>query len=169
MLGHYRIIDKLGAGGMGDVYRAHDQSLGREVAIKLLPEEWASDTERLARFEREARLLAALNHLNVATVHGYEKLSDRAVLVMELVSGGTLRDRIGGSPMCFADVVPLFTQIASGLEAAHEKGIVHRDLKPPNVMVTESGQVKILDFESCSSVRKSRSTPWRVGGADARS
>jgi serine/threonine protein kinase len=130
---------------MGEVYRAKDTKLGREVAIKLLLEEVSADPERLSRFGREARVLASLNHNNVATLHGFEKEGDASFLVMELVEGETLADRIkrGAIPV---EVLSLFLQIAEGLEAAHEKGVIHRDLKPANIKVTDDGQVKILDF-----------------------
>ena len=150
-LGHYEILSSLGAGGMGEVYRAKDTKLGREVAIKLLLEEVASDPERLARFEREARVLASLNHSNVATLYGFEREGDTSFLIMELVKGDTLADVIAGGPMVIDEVIPLFLGIADGLEAAHESGVVHRDLKPANVKVTQVGGdsnrgVKILDF-----------------------
>ncbi|MDX1385345.1 MAG: protein kinase, partial [Thermoanaerobaculia bacterium] len=149
-LGDYEVVSRLGAGGMGEVYRARDLKLGREVAIKLLLEEVADDPERLARFHREARVLASLNHANVATLYGAEQDGDTHFLVMELVEGATLADRIGQGPVPLDEVVPLFLQIAAGLEAAHEKGVVHRDLKPANVKVPAApgggGAVKILDF-----------------------
>ena len=126
-LGAYTISAPLGAGGMGEVYRATDHNLGREVAIKVLPQAFAQDAERLARFEREARTLATLNHPNVAIVHGLEK----GALVMELVEGPTLAERIGARPMPLDEALPIARQIAEALEAAHEQGIIHRDLKPP--------------------------------------
>src|ERR1041385_1212202 len=136
-IAHYRITAKLGAGGMGEVYRATDTKLGRDVAVKILPETFASDADRMARFEREAKVLASLNHPSVAQIYGVE---DRA-LVMELVEGEDLR-----GPLPLATVLDYAAQIASALEAAHEKGIVHRDLKPANIKVTASGIVKVLDF-----------------------
>ena len=145
-LGHYEIVSSLGAGGMGEVYRAKDTKLGREVAIKLLLDEVSADPERLARFEREARVLASLNHNNIATLHGFEKEGDTSFLVMELVEGETLADRIKRGAIPVDEALPLFIQIAEGLEAAHEKGVIHRDLKPANIKVTANGQVKILDF-----------------------
>lgn len=134
-LSHYRIIEKIGAGGMGEVYRARDTKLGRDVAIKVLPEEFAQDKERLDRFEREARLLAQLNHANIATLHGLEEHGGQQFLVMELVEGETLAQRIEGAPLPVDEAVPLFVQIAEGLDAAHEKGIIHRDLKPANIKI----------------------------------
>ena len=145
-LGHYEVVSSLGAGGMGEVYRARDTKLGREVAVKLLLEEVSTDPERLARFEREARLLASLNHNNIATLHGFEKDGDTSFLVMELVEGETLADRIKRGAIPVDEALPLFLQIAEGLEAAHEKGVIHRDLKPANIKVTDDGKVKVLDF-----------------------
>src|SRR5215472_14854934 len=136
-LGPYQILAPIGAGGMGEVYRAKDSKLGREVAVKVLPAALAQDPDRLARFEREARVLASLNHPHIAQIYGIE---ERA-LVMELVSGETLK-----GPLPPATALNYAMQIADALEAAHEKGIVHRDLKPGNVMVTPDGVVKILDF-----------------------
>ena len=145
-LSHYEILDTLGAGGMGEVYRARDTKLGREVAIKVLPEEFSRDRERLDRFEREAKLLAALNHPNVATLYGLEVSDGQPFLVMELVEGETLAERIARGNLPLDEAVSIFMQIADGLEAAHEKGIIHRDLKPANIKITPDGQVKILDF-----------------------
>ena len=145
-LGHYQIEDLIGAGGMGQVYRTRDTKLGRAVAIKVLPEGLARDKERLDRFEREARLLAALNHPNIATLHGMEQAGERRFLVMELVEGETLAERIARGSIPLDEAVALFVQIAEGLEAAHERGIVHRDLKPANIKITSEGRVKILDF-----------------------
>jgi serine/threonine protein kinase len=136
-LGPYEIVASLGAGGMGEVYRAKDTKLDREVAIKVLPDALAQDRERLARFEREAKVLASLNHPNIAQIYGIE---ERA-LVMELVPGETLK-----GPLPLAVALDYARQIAEALEAAHEKGIVHRDLKPGNVIVTPEGIVKVLDF-----------------------
>ncbi len=139
-LSHYEILEKLGAGGMGVVYRARDAKLGRDVAIKVLPADLSHDAERLSRFEREARLLASLNHPHVATLHGFEEASGTRFLVMELVEGETLADRIARHPLPIEEALPLFRQIAEGLEAAHDKGIIHRDLKPANVKITPDGQ-----------------------------
>jgi serine/threonine-protein kinase len=145
-LGAYEILAPIGAGGMGEVYQARDTKLGREVAIKVLPEAFSEDKERLARFEREARLLASLNHPNIATLHGLEESADTHYLVMELVPGETLGERIQRGLIPIDEALPLFTQIAEGLEAAHEKGVIHRDLKPGNIKVTPEGKVKVLDF-----------------------
>ena len=141
-IAHYRITAKLGEGGMGEVYRATDTKLGREVAIKVIPDVFAQDEDRMARFTREAQMLAALNHPNIAAIYGVE---DRA-LVMELVEGSTLAARIAAGPMPLAEVLPVALQIVDALECAHEKGIVHRDLKPANIKITPEGRVKVLDF-----------------------
>ena len=145
-LGTYEILTPLGAGGMGEVYRAKDTKLGREVAIKVLPEGFSDEPERLVRFEREAKVLASLNHNNIATLYGFESEGDAQFLVMELVPGETLADRIARGAIPVQQALPLFLQIAEGLESAHEKGIVHRDLKPANVKVSPEGKIKILDF-----------------------
>ena len=145
-VGHYRILDSLGAGGMGEVYRAQDTRLGREVALKLLPDVFAGDPERMSRFEREARMLAALNHPNIATLLAVQELDRRSVLEMELVPGETLAERLARGPMPLDEVVPVFRQIAEALEAAHDQGIIHRDLKPSNIKVQPDGRVKVLDF-----------------------
>jgi Tol biopolymer transport system component/tRNA A-37 threonylcarbamoyl transferase component Bud32 len=145
-LGHYTISALIGKGGMGEVYQAKDEKLGRQVAIKILPEEVARDTNRVARFRREAQLLASLNHPNIAAIHGLEETDGKHFLVLELVEGPTLADRIqqGGIPV--EESLKLALQIAEALEAAHEKGVIHRDLKPANIKVTPDGKVKVLDF-----------------------
>jgi serine/threonine-protein kinase len=145
-LGHYRIVDKIGEGGMGEVYRAHDERLDREVAVKVLPERVAGVQDRLERFQREAKLLASLNHQNIATLHGLEEEEGHGLLVMELVEGESLASVIARGPIPFDDALEIALQIAQALEAAHERGIVHRDLKPANIMVDSEGQVKVLDF-----------------------
>ncbi len=134
-LGHYEILSPLGKGGMGEVWRARDTKLGREVAIKTLPEEFAKAADRLARFEREAKTLATLNHPNVAQIYGFEKSTSVHALVMELVEGPTLADRITQGPIPVDEDLPIAKQIAEALEAAHDQGIIHRDLKPANVKV----------------------------------
>jgi eukaryotic-like serine/threonine-protein kinase len=145
-VGPYQITGPLGAGGMGEVYRATDTNLGRQVAIKVLPASLASDVERLARFEREAKTLAALNHPNIAAIYGLERTGSTTALVMELVEGPTLADRIAEGPMALEDVLPIAAQITDALAAAHDQGIVHRDLKPANIKVRPDGMVKVLDF-----------------------
>ena len=143
---HYRIVEKLGAGGMGEVYSAEDTNLHRQVAIKVLPDEFAHDAERLARFQREAQVLASLNHPNIATLHGLEESDGKRFIVMELVEGQTLAHRLLKGPLPVDEALDVCRQIAEGLEAAHEKGVIHRDLKPGNVMITADDKVKILDF-----------------------
>ena len=145
-LGHYEISTLLGKGGMGEVWRAKDTKLGREVAIKTLPEEFAKDADRLARFEREAKLLASLNHPNIAAIYGFEEDNGTHFLVLELVEGPTLEDQIKRGAIPVEESLKLALQIAGALEAAHEKGVIHRDLKPANIKVTPVGKVKVLDF-----------------------
>jgi serine/threonine-protein kinase len=167
-LAHYRITAALGAGGMGEVWRATDEKLGREVALKVLPQDFAEDPERLARFEREAKVLASLNHPNIAHLYGLETVkvgpidglekseirnsksgmpaSEVIFLAMELVDGEDLSERIARGAIPSDDAIPIALQIAEALEAAHEAGIVHRDLKPANIKITDHGAVKVLDF-----------------------
>ena len=145
-LGPYEILSPLGVGGMGEVYRAKDTKLGREVAIKVLPQSLSADPERLARFEREARVLASLNHPHIASIYGMEESTSVKALVLELVEGLTLQDRIESGPIPVDEALAIGKQIAEALEIAHEKGIVHRDLKPANVKLDRDGQVKVLDF-----------------------
>ncbi len=145
-LGPYEILAPLGAGGMGEVYRARDTKLGREVALKVLPEELFSDKEHVSRFEREAKTLAALNHPGIAIMHSFEEISGRHLLVMELVEGETLRQRLLAGPLPVKRLLPIAAQIADALAKAHGAGIVHRDLKPDNVMISTDGFVKIVDF-----------------------
>src|SRR5215475_8314872 len=145
-ISHYHVLEKLGEGGMGEVYRARDSKLNREVALKVLPEVFAKDAERMARFHREAQVLASLNHPNVAAIHGLEESSGVRALVMELVEGPTLADRIAQGPIPLDEALPIARQIAEALEYAHEKGIIHRDLKPTNVKLTAECMVKVLDF-----------------------
>src|SRR5262245_54618714 len=152
-LGPYEILGAIGSGGMGEVYRARDTKLDRDVAIKILPESVAADPERIARFEREAKTLAALNHPHIAHIHGLEEAVPSTgsghvgrALVMELVEGPTLADRIASGPLPLDEALPIAKQITDALETAHETGIVHRDLKPANVKVRDDGTVKVLDF-----------------------
>jgi serine/threonine-protein kinase len=145
-LSHYKIVSQLGKGGMGEVWRAEDTTLGREVAIKVLPDAVASDPERLARFEREAKVLAALDHGNIAAIYGLEEVDGRQLLVMQLIEGEDLQQHITHGALSIENALPIARQIAMALESAHEKGIVHRDLKPANVVVTPDGDVKVLDF-----------------------
>jgi Tol biopolymer transport system component len=145
-LGSYRVLSLLGRGGMGEVYRAHDSKLGRDVAMKVLPSLFTTDRERLARFESEARILAALNHPHIGAIYGLEDAGDMPALVLELVDGETLADRLRRGPIPPRDALTIARQIADALDAAHRKGIVHRDLKPANIKVTPDGFVKVLDF-----------------------
>src|SRR5437867_4348302 len=145
-LGHYEILSPLGRGGMGEVYRARDPRLGRDVAIKGLPAEFARDPERLARFRREAQTLATLNHPNIAAIYGLEEAGEVPHLVLELVEGESLADRLARGPLPPREALALGVQVAAAIEAAHERGVVHRDLKPGNVMISASGTAKVLDF-----------------------
>ena len=154
-LAAYEIISPLGAGGMGEVYRARDTKLQRDVALKILPEAMAQDAQRMARFEREAQVLASLNHPNIAAIYGLEESNGVRALVMELVEGQTLGEKIVGegsalprqrTALPYEEVLPIAKQIAEALEYAHERGVIHRDLKPANVKITPEGTVKVLDF-----------------------
>src|SRR5438093_8325416 len=145
-LGLYEIVSPLGAGGMGEVYRARDTKLGRSVAVKVLPDALAADADRIARFEREAKALAALNHPHIAALYGMEESNGRHFLVMELVEGETLAERLQRGPMPVDEALKTATQIAEAHEEAHEIGYVHRDLKPANVKITPDEKVKVLDF-----------------------
>jgi eukaryotic-like serine/threonine-protein kinase len=145
-LGNFEITSQLGKGGMGEVYKAKDRKLGRDVAIKVLPEEFARDADRVARFQREAKLLASLNHPNIAAIHGLEESGGTNFLVLELVEGETLADRIRAGPIPVEEALKSALQISEALEAAHEKGVIHRDLKPSNIKLTPEGKVKVLDF-----------------------
>jgi hypothetical protein len=152
-LGQYEVLSRLGAGGMGEVYRAMDPKLEREVAIKLLREEVAQDPERLARFEREARVLASLNHPKIGGIHGLEELDGQKALILELVEGPTLADRIARGPVPVGEAVAIALQVAEALEAAHGQGVIHRDLKPTNIKVRTDGTVKVLDFGLAKAMR----------------
>jgi eukaryotic-like serine/threonine-protein kinase len=156
-IGSYQILSPLGAGGMGEVYRAHDSELGRDVTLKTLPEAFVADHERVAWFEREARILATLNHPNIATLYGFERQDGVLALVMELVEGETLHQRLqgpasAGRGLPLPEVIAIARQIVDALDAAHEKGIVHRDLKPANIKLTPDGLVKVLDFGLAKAV-----------------
>lgn len=161
---HYQILAKIGAGGMGEVYRAHDTKLGRDVAIKILPKALSGDPERVARFQREARTLASLHHPHIASIFGLEEVGQERLLVMELVDGEDLGQRLLRGPVPVDEALDIACQIAEGFEAAHEKGIVHRDLKPANVKVTSSGKVKILDFGLARAYQDEASNAEEIDG-----
>lgn len=156
-IAHFEITAKIGEGGMGEVYRATDTKLGREVALKLLPESFAQDRQRMGRFQREAQVLASLNHPNIAAIHGLEDADGQKALVMELVEGEDLSERIARGPIPLDEALPIALQIAEALEDAHEKGIIHRDLKPANIKLTPEGKVKVLDFGLAKALEEERS------------
>ena len=145
-LGPYEVVEEIGRGGMGEVYRARDTKLDRDVALKVLPHAFTDDPDRLARFEREAKVLASLNHPNIGHIYGLEEAEGQKALVLELVEGPTLADRIKQGPIPVDEALPIAKQIAEALEAAHEQGVIHRDLKPANIKVRDDGMVKVLDF-----------------------
>src|SRR5215471_10591497 len=155
-LTHFEITAHLGSGGMGDVYEATDFKLGRSVALKFLPESFVHDTDRVVRFEREARVLASLNHPNIAAIYGLEESKGNKFLVMELVLGETLAERISRGAIPLDESLAIAKEIAEALEAAHEKGIIHRDLKPANVKITPDGKVKVLDFGLAKAMESER-------------
>lgn len=163
-MSHYRIIEKIGAGGMGEVYRAHDTDLKRDVALKVIPSSVASDEDRLARFRREAELLASLNHPHIAQIYGLAVSPNFPALVMELVEGETLAERLARGPVSVDEGLMFARQIAGGLQSAHDRGIIHRDLKPANIKITPGGVVKILDFGLAKAIE---SEPAPPEGTDA--
>jgi serine/threonine protein kinase len=166
-LGVFQLADLLGRGGMGEVYRARDRKLDRDVAVKILPESFARDAERLARFTREARILASLNHPNIAAIYGLEESEGITALVMELVEGDDLSQRIARGAIPLDEALPIAKQIADALEAAHEQGIIHRDLKPANIKVRSDGTVKVLDFGLAKAMEPASALRASAGQAHA--
>src|SRR5947199_9438961 len=181
-LGPYEITGSLGAGGMGEVYRARDRKLGREVALKILPSLFATDADRLSRFQREAEVLASLNHPHIAAIYSLEEANGSRFLVLELVEGQTLADRLKRGPLPMDEALTVAKHICEAIEAAHEKGIIHRDLKPANIKITSDGIVKVLDFglakvreaeaqasnlSNSPTVMTARSTPGIILGSAA--
>jgi serine/threonine protein kinase len=164
-IGHYRITSRIGSGGMGEVYRATDTSLHREVAVKVISPEFAGDAERMARFEREAQVLASLTHGSIAAVYGLERTDGHRALVMELVGGEDLSERLRRGPMTQQDALRTAAHIAEALEAAHEHGVIHRDLKPANIRLLETGHVKLLDFGLAKALEDSAHSHLTAGDA----